>query len=82
MQIPGKRFGLRSQNLSPKKISDIFSQKIPAALKKFLISFPNLQKAEPSCIFLRKSFHIFQERYIQNSGILRTRSIFGTLADS
>ena len=42
-------------------------------------SFSNFQDTELCHIFFRKVFLLFQEKYIQNPVIFRTRSIFRTL---
>ena len=76
MQRPSAFF-----SLSPQK--HIFSKKKPVG-KSFLYflkkNFSNFKEKELSYSFFKKVFLIFQERYIQNHGIVRTRSIFGTLA--
>ena len=66
--------GLSPQKYSLKKSLMFFL--IKPYLKKFLIfsqkRLPNFQKTELSCIFLKKVFLIFRERYIQNPGLFRT----------
>ena len=66
---------LRPQPLKivPKKCLIFFSKK--HTLKQFLI----FSQKKVFLIFRKQNFLIFRERYIQNLGIFRTRSIFRTL---
>ena len=84
--LPSALSGRNPQNFPLKNCLYFFLKK--PALKKFLIFsyiyifFSNFQETELSYIFLRKVFPIFREMHIQNPGIFKTRSIFGTLVYS
>ena len=72
-------------SLSPQKFSlkiflYFFLKKIYSGKVSYIFSKKAFQETELSYIFLKKFFFlIFRERYIQNPGIFRTRSIFRTL---
>ena len=83
MKLPSARSGL-----SPKIFLKIFLIIFPkkTCSEKFSYVFskkpPNFQEIKLSYIFLKIVFLIFRQRYIQNSDIFRTRSIFRTLVYS
>ena len=60
-------------NENPPKNSLYFLQ------KKFFLYFGKRKPRKNSLHFRKRNFLIFQERYIQNPDIFRTKSIFRTL---